>query len=113
MTDLGLPMHQTTVAKIETGSRPTSIREAEALSVIFGMDMVSLLVDADPELAAARLEVVRLLGELDALRAEMLRVEASRVELEHREARTMELLSDAATHVQRLERARGEHPEAP
>lgn len=112
MTERGLPMHQTTVAKIETGSRPTSIREAEALAGILGMDLVSLLVDEDPELAAARLEVTRLLGELDALRAEMLRVEASRIELEHREALTMEQLSIAATQVQRLERGRGEHPEA-
>lgn len=37
MTSAGYPMHQTTVAKIESGSRPTNVGELAALAAIFGV----------------------------------------------------------------------------
>jgi transcriptional regulator with XRE-family HTH domain len=42
MTAMGLPMHQTTVAKLESGSRPTSVAEVASLAAIFGVDMSEL-----------------------------------------------------------------------
>ena len=35
MTEAGYPMHQTTVAKLESGSRPTNVGEIAALAALF------------------------------------------------------------------------------
>ncbi len=58
MTAAGYPMHQTTVAKIESGSRPTSVGEVDALASIFGKSVASLFTDGEPE--SRQEEVARL-----------------------------------------------------
>jgi hypothetical protein len=47
MAFAGYPMHQTTVAKIENGGRPTSVGELAALAMIFEVPMAALLTISD------------------------------------------------------------------
>lgn len=42
LNELGWPIHQTTVAKLEAGARPIRIAEADALAVAFGLPMEAL-----------------------------------------------------------------------
>lgn len=48
MTAAGHPMHQTTVAKLENGTRPTSVAEASSLASIYGISTGSLFGDTTP-----------------------------------------------------------------
>ncbi|GGI35783.1 hypothetical protein GCM10010988_05680 [Cnuibacter physcomitrellae] len=69
LTAVGRPFHQTTVAKLEKGARPTSVEELYLLALIFETDVPSLFT-TDPEVEVqsrlARLagEAARLAGEL-------------------------------------------------
>lgn len=47
MATAGYPMHQTTVAKMESGARPTTVNEVAALAFIFGVPPSALLSDDD------------------------------------------------------------------
>ncbi len=47
----GFPMHQTTVAKLEGGTRPIRVNELFALAEIFGLSPAHLLPEADPQSA--------------------------------------------------------------
>jgi hypothetical protein len=42
LRDLGFPMHQTTVAKLESGDRPLRVGEAVAVAAVFGMPFEAL-----------------------------------------------------------------------
>ncbi len=48
----GHPMSQQTVAKIEKGTRPTSVAELAALARVFGTSMSDLLAPVDPAISA-------------------------------------------------------------
>jgi len=74
MTEAGFPMHQTTVAKIESATRPTRLDELVALTSLFGVEVCDLLAETtatrDAEkamltamLTAAQQEVERQLNE--------------------------------------------------
>ena len=77
MTAAGYQTHQTTVAKLESGNRPTDVGEIAALAAIFSLPIGSVF-DADDEdeqmllkLSEADSEVVRLTQELlDHVKAE-------------------------------------------
>lgn len=60
MTELGCPMTQTTVAKIERGDRPTPVSEAAVFAYIFGVSIGSLLpsVDEESEEVAHKAELI-------------------------------------------------------
>lgn len=67
MTSAGYPMHQTTVAKIENATRPTSVEEMFALSAIFGLS-VDDFFRATPQqkLQSAQEHLYREIAELEA-----------------------------------------------
>lgn len=62
LTIAGMPIHQTTVAKLEAGTRPTTLAEAEVFSQVLGVDLVTLIANQD-ELVRERLT----LGDDEAL----------------------------------------------
>jgi transcriptional regulator with XRE-family HTH domain len=71
VTAAGYPMHQTTVAKLESGSRPTSVGEIAALAAIFRIPIGSFFATVDDmdedmlrRLTEASSEVGRLSREL-------------------------------------------------
>lgn len=47
MTAAGYAMHQTTVAKTESGTRPTNVGEIAALAAVFEMPIAALFDDSD------------------------------------------------------------------
>ncbi|GAA1082999.1 hypothetical protein GCM10009648_21710 [Tsukamurella spumae] len=49
MTELGFDMHQTTVAKIESGNRPLRVAEAAALAHIFDANPLAVFYSAVPD----------------------------------------------------------------
>ncbi|MBU3064093.1 helix-turn-helix domain-containing protein [Nocardia sp. NEAU-G5] len=49
LTDHGFEMHQTTVAKIERGTRPLRVAEAVAIAQIFGVPPLTVFYGAGPE----------------------------------------------------------------
>lgn len=46
MTDLGVTMHQTTVAKVEAAARPIRVNEAAVFAAVLGVRLVDLLETA-------------------------------------------------------------------
>lgn len=50
MTELGFEMHQTTVAKIERGTRPLRVAEAVALAQVFDVPALAVFHGPGPEL---------------------------------------------------------------
>lgn len=64
MTAEGFPMHQTTVAKLESGGRPTSIAELTALAALFGVPIPELFTapNDDDEAQASVLVDVSIRG---------------------------------------------------
>lgn len=83
MKELGHPMHQTTVAKLEKGERPVRVDEAFGLARLLDVRLPELFVDdADPRVLArerdrvseahqrARYVYAKALGRYDAARAE-------------------------------------------
>lgn len=72
MTASGYPMHQTTVAKMEGGGRPTSVGEMAVLAAIFEMAIPDLFQDTDDardrmELAAAERMIDAIQLDIDKL----------------------------------------------
>ena len=84
MTEAGYPMHQTTVAKMESAARPTNVGEVAALASIFGV-AISQLFEPDDEVSAAYMQLVRARGKLRQLEDEMRQAqnEQHRLEGEH------------------------------
>ena len=82
MTDAEYPMHQTTIAKLENGARPTSVDELVALSRVLDVPPARLVPAEDRE----RGEVREALSRLQAINAEVraLDVEIARLQQRHR-----------------------------
>lgn len=59
LNDFGFEMHQTTVAKIERGTRPLRVAEAVALAQIFGVPALSVFYGPGPEDEAMSVESMR------------------------------------------------------
>jgi hypothetical protein len=81
MTAAGYPMHQTTIAKMEGGNRPTTVGEVSAIAAIFGIPMAAFfdtyegqgyedLAVLSNQLAALTAEKIKLGERLVALDAE-------------------------------------------
>lgn len=67
MTGAGFPLHQTTVAKLEVGSRPTSVEELFALAAILNVTVPELLlVDDDSGIHRELSEISTRLAQLDS-----------------------------------------------
>jgi transcriptional regulator with XRE-family HTH domain len=49
----GNDMHQTTLCKLESGSRPTTLRDAEVLALVFGVSVADLLAGSPDDFARA------------------------------------------------------------
>jgi transcriptional regulator with XRE-family HTH domain len=95
MTAAGYAMHQTTIAKLEGGNRPTTIGEVSAIAAIFNIPMAALfdtyeaqdyadLATLANQLAALAAERVRLTERLNALEAEYASAQAQYDELQRR-----------------------------
>jgi transcriptional regulator with XRE-family HTH domain len=96
MTDHGHPMHQTTVAKLESAIRPTNVGEINAIAAILGVSTAVLFDYSDDaqtllelagftnRLAAITEEKNRLKLRLATLDAEYASVEALRRDLQQR-----------------------------
>lgn len=54
MTNAGYPMHQTTVAKLESAGRPTSVGEVAVLATLFGVPISSLFGITEGDVDAHR-----------------------------------------------------------
>jgi transcriptional regulator with XRE-family HTH domain len=81
MTDAGHPMHQTTVTKLEKGTRPTSVAEVGALSTLFDVPIGALF--GGEELDALR-RIKASTTRIALLRAEGQRIIAERTALQGR-----------------------------
>lgn len=80
MTVAGYQMHQSTVAKLENGSRPTNVGEIAALAAIFGMPIGHVFsndLDTDSGTAAA---MARLFDRWESARQASLRADSIRHE---------------------------------
>jgi hypothetical protein len=96
MTVAGHPMHQTTVAKLESASRPTNVGEINAIASIFGVSMTALfdysaegqinleLAGLTTRLATISAEKARLEERVAALNTEYASVEALQRDLQER-----------------------------
>jgi transcriptional regulator with XRE-family HTH domain len=95
MSAAGCPMHQTTVAKLERGNRPTTIGEVSVIAAIFSVRMATLFEDYEGQdyellavlasrLAALAAERVKLTERLTSLDAEYASVEAQHRDLQQR-----------------------------
>mgnify|MGYP003608491649 CR=1 FL=1 len=82
MSDAGHPMHQTTLAKIESGTRPTSVAELGALSTLLEVSIGSLFGSADQ--LEKQMELRGLDYQIRSLSAEHRRTEEQLVLLQHR-----------------------------
>jgi len=82
LTAAGHPMHQTTIAKLESGVRPTDVDEITAIAAIFGVAPATLFEDVSPEtwlrqaLHVYRSRVIQKTEERDRLRARLATLDA-------------------------------------
>lgn len=63
-------MHQTTITKLESGSRPTDVGEIAALAALFGMPIAALFDSSDA--AQMQLELAALASRIAALADEQI-----------------------------------------
>lgn len=73
MTSAGYQMHQTTVAKMESGARPTNVGEVAALAAIFGIPIGRLFSDDAADDAQASAAMARLFDRWESARQESIR----------------------------------------
>lgn len=101
MTAAGQPMHQTTVAKLEGGNRPTTVGELSAIASIFGIPIAALfdtyetqdyaeLATLANRLAGLAADKTKLAERLTALDAEYASVQAQYDDLQQRVERDEE-----------------------
>lgn len=89
MTQHGHSMHQTTVAKLEAGSRPITVAELGALAFALGvspMDFFDTRIPDEAEVALARLRAIEA-----ALQARLAEVESSEAEIRNELIEAVEL----------------------
>ena len=92
MTEAGHPMHQTTVAKLENGNRPTSVSEVGALATLFGVAIGSLF--GDPQRVAKQMRLKALEYRMTSLTVE---AEELVVKLDAIKQRQSELVAELET----------------
>ena len=80
LTAAGYPMHQTTVAKMEGGSRPTNVGEVAALAAIFGIPIGSVFSEVEDEDARTTAAMARLFDRWESARQESIRASKLRDE---------------------------------
>lgn len=111
---LGVGMHQTTVAKLERGNRPTPAEELWALATVFGVDYSDLLPappnsDPDAELMA---EYAAAATAVDMHNRRLMELEAQRAVQEEQLAHAQQRMRELAARAQKVRddrlRAHGE-----
>lgn len=102
MTSAGYPMHQTTVAKMESGSRPTNVGEVAALAAIFGVPIGSVFSADD--------EVDQMLLRMSEATSEAARLAQELVDLTKKELEVQKRLDAATEHVKTLEKIAAQMP---
>lgn len=75
LTTIGAPLHQTAVAKIESGARQVTAEELSQLAVVLKTSACALLADAP--LVRLRFELARAKAEVERLEAEVKRLESA------------------------------------
>lgn len=102
MTVAGYSMHQTTIAKLEGGSRPTNVAEVAALAAIFNMPIEALFDDSEAahlaleaaslshRLAAIADESAALLKRMDEMRAQREALQADVEDFNRKLAKSVE-----------------------
>ena len=121
-----MPLHQTTVAKLEKGRRPTPVDELYALGRVFGLDASSLLYAASDAGGANKDQTLTnliearatLAARLHGLMEELASVRQQRVHLDHEIASTRARIDDLEVQIHAVRRSigeadDGEHQEAP
>lgn len=106
MTAAGHAMHQTTIAKLEGGNRPTSIAEASAIAAIFSIPMAALFDSYEGE---SYEQLATLANQLAALAAEKLKLTERLSALDAENASVQRQYDDLQRYVEEEEeRARHE-----
>lgn len=59
LREIGLDMHQTTVAKMERGARPLRVSEAVGVAAVMGMPVLSVFYGEGPQSEPANLRMLR------------------------------------------------------
>ena len=106
LRELGFDMHQTTVAKLEKGSRPLRVAEAAAISTIFGVPALAVFLEPPPEGTPMALEAMhehlRLTEEhLESMRQSIYKVAMSYADAVMKAAELTHVLNVAALDAQR------------
>ncbi len=105
MTDAGYPMHQTTVTKLENGTRPTTVGEVGVLAAMFGVGLTELFGtddEVEPWLRLKKLDV-----RLRSVNAERRRQSE---EYAAAQVRADELNEDFAACIAEFEAIKAEYP---
>jgi transcriptional regulator with XRE-family HTH domain len=102
----GFQMHQTTIAKIETGERAVQLDEAAAIAKVLGVSLQDLITELpSDELSEALAHLANCQEQLEAARADQAKAEAAAEDAGRR-------VRDARSELMRAERraraARGE-----
>ncbi len=111
LRDVGIDMHQTTLAKLERGGRPLRVAEAVAIATIMGMPALSVFYGPGPERENFSLKALR--ESLEAAE-EGIRFTEESLQAQYRTLTFYESLrTTTAEAINRaaLETDRGEHPE--
>lgn len=104
MTDAGHGMHQTTIAKIENGDRPTPVEEVVNLAALLETTVTELLAPGDPKVEQARAHLAALRSEEAALQRQVERHEVAAQEARAHLAVTLETIATVEHVVTTLER---------
>ncbi len=107
MTSAGYPMHQTTLAKIESGGRPTPVGEVAALAALFGVPVGEFFDTSDD--VRDDMERVRLANLASQQQVELLFLDARRDELLKEIATTETERAELERKAQVRESAADEH----
>lgn len=71
MTKAGYPLHQTAVARIESGKRPTTIQEVYALAAVLGVPSITALLSSGGEDMQLLAQITRKHAQVTALETDL------------------------------------------
>jgi transcriptional regulator with XRE-family HTH domain len=114
LTAAGFPIHQTTVAKMEGGTRPTNVGEIAALAELFDVP-IGTLFDRTPDMEH-ELRLMAAQRAIEAMNLEKAQLQQRLKELEKERVTAIKNFRDYQAFTRRLMEggaASGEHPEAP